>query len=346
MRKGKVSLGIIVAIVSMSGQVLAKEIRSDDGKVTIRYDLAHLNHSVANGLGVTHDDGPYNFLSQPDNGATLSDWGNLFEGEVVIPYTLMIFGREYHPFFRFGHEKVDADVHELRSVTNWSTNGNFIDLLPIDGSPASNWYFGLSSPDEKIGVDYSIYEQRNYANIGLETQFNAAESLRFSLYYSRQKTTLQSSVYHPSDPVGTSLKLDEAVKGYSIGPSAQYHIEFGRTGPFSLFATLGAALVYSKGKLDADQSAQGTQWHVEDSRHDIGIHADAQLGVNYHFGKNLVLSLFGGAGYRNDVYEIINPRAKEGENINNPSSYHPAPAHLDRVGEQTFHVGARLSYKF
>ncbi len=339
-------IGLMVALLVAGGQVLAEEIQSTDGTVTIRYDLAHLNHSVANGLGVSHDDGPYNFLSQPDNGATLSDWGNLFEGEVVIPYTLMIFGREYHPFVRFGHEKVDADVHELRGVTNWSTNGNYIDLLPIDGSPADAWYFDLNSPDEKIGVDYSIDEQRNYGNIGLETRLNTAESLRFSLYYSRQKTTLESTVFHPSNPVDTSLKLDETVKGYSIGPVVQYHIEFGRTGPFSLFATLGAALVYSKGKLDADQSAQGTQWHVEDSRHDIGIHANAQLGMNYHFGKNLVLSLFGGAGYRNDVYQIINPRAKTGEVTADPSSYHPSPAHLDRVGEQTFHVGTRLSYRF
>lgn len=204
----------------------------------------------------------------------------------------------------------------------------------------------MNNPTDKIGVDYQISEHRNYGNMGLETQINTTESLRFSFYYSRQKTILKSSVFHPSDPVGTSLGLDETVKSYSFGPAAQYHIEFWRTGSVSLFTTMGGALVYSKGELNANQQAQGIQWHVEDRRHDIGIHANAELGLNYYFGKNLLLSVFGGAGYRNDVYEIINPRAKEGEETDNPSSYHPSPAHLDRVGERTFHFGARMSYKF
>ena len=323
------------------------EIRSTDGSVSLRYNLTHYNQEIANGLGVAHDDGPYNYVSQPDDGAQLSDWGNAFEGEAVLPYGLRLFGQEWKPFVLVGHEKTNQHIRELRSLAVWSPNGNFIDILPIDGSPADIWYFGVGTPTDKIGEEYRIRQWRSYGNLGIQRALNEGKSLRFSLYYAQHKTTLESEVYDPNDYANSVLGLHERIKGYSFGPAAEFRIDYPAMEKLTLFARFSTALLYSHAELNADQySFNGGAWHVEDSRHDIAVHGDLELGLRYRITPKLSLNLSGAAGYRNDAYRIVNPRAKMGENINDPASYHPAPAHLDRVGEQTFHFGASLTYRF
>ncbi|WP_457608558.1 hypothetical protein [Nitratifractor sp.] len=349
MKRSKVKVGLVgllglpILLMGAGGS----EIRSSDGSVTLRYNLTHYSQEVANGLGVSHDDGPYMFQSQVDEGGDLSKWGDAFEVDVVLPYAVGLRGTVWMPFFVIGHERVDQHTSRSKPLDVWSGNGNFIDMLPIDGSPAGNWYFGVAAPTDPVAVDYQVKQWRNYGNLGLQRALGEGKSLRFSLYYARQKTTLESEVYDPNDRAGTVLGLDEQIKGYSFGPAAEFRIDYPAMERLTLFARFSAALLYSHAKLDANQYAyDGTTWHVEDSRHDTAIHGTLELGLQYRFTPKLSFNLSAGAAYRNDAYRIVHPRAKEGEETDDPTSYHPGPAHLDRVGEQTFHFGASLTYRF
>ncbi len=332
--------GVILLTVGL----LAEMVQSSDAQFQLQYGKIHINSEVANGLGAVHDDGPYLFVAQPDKGASLSDWGNFYEFKLLVPYEVSLFSRSFQPYMKARYEKVSAHSDQLVKPFGWSNNGNFIDFLPIDGSTSPS-FFGLNTPDDQYGIRYDIDQRRVSANIGLSTRLNPHERLEFSLYYSRHRTKLKSSIYYPNDPLYSS-NLDEKITGYSIGPSIGYAVETEIAHSMSLYGTANFSLLYTHAKLDAKQLIVTETYAVRDSDHAWTIQSDVELGLNYYLTKKAVLSFYGKAGWRGDHYRIVNPRSGPGLYADNSASYHPDPAHLERKGEKTFAFGVKFSYRF
>jgi hypothetical protein len=84
------------------------------------------------------------------------------------------------------------------------------------------------------------------------------------------------------------------------------------------------------------------QFSANDRQETFAGLVDGQVGFEVAFGPNATISIFGGAAWRNDVFEIVNPIT--GVNDTNAGPY--VAAHLQQTDLIEYSVGGELAFNF
>jgi len=149
-----------------------------------------------------------------------------------------------------------------------------------------------------------------------------------SFYFSGGEAELSAEITD-----GVSLvELDEDITFISFGPQISWATDWKINQQWSVGASASFAALFSHGELTANQAGgPGPDLEVEDNADNFAILADISVSANYRINENQLLGIKAGIRYRNDVYEIINPRSGSGLDASDPASYNPSSAHIDRT---------------
>lgn len=299
-----------------------------DSLFSVYFGGTYLSQPVVNGLGAVIDDGPYDFIAQPDNGFDLSGLG--------IVGGLEFWGRLYlGAEFTWAGDSA-ASVLELPA----GPPTPYLDTLPIDGS---------TSPGAIVsggGAAIDVTSDANFIRFSKSLGYvlpTTGPRVAIGLYGSFSRLDFNAQF---AEQGGTDyMLLDETVRAYSVGPMVALRQEF-QLGPnASAYLQGRAAILYSHGALDAYQEASniGTPLTVTDTHSNLAGLVEMRVGVDLMTAGNATIGLFAGASVRNDTYRIVNPRSGPGLNASNPASYNPGPAHILPTWQWGANVGITLS---
>lgn len=330
-------LGALVCSSAFAADQQAAIVETTNSVFSVRLGAAYIDMDVANGLGMAIDQADFTFIAQPDNGADISAIGGELSGDY------------WGPGFGLGDIFLGASILGVSdnnsSVVTLSAVGQFLDVLPIDGSRSRGAILFGSGAQANISTSADFYRIAASAGYALPWVSEGTKlAVGFYSGYSRLNFNAETSALG----MGSSpYRLSEDVKTFSVGPMVALQKTVALTDAVEGFLEGQAALLYARGKFDASQLA----WNIppillSDHENDIAGMVEARAGVSVVSFGGGKLSVFGGLGVRNDAYEIVNPRSAPGLDADNPASYNPGPAHIEQTVQFSASIGARFAMQF
>lgn len=308
---------------------------------------AYFDMDAVNGLGAAIDDVAFVFIRQPDSGFDFSSLG--VKGAVGVVQPIKDTDKRIIARVDAAHVKDDDNL----SVT--LTGGEFLDILPIDGTVSPGEIASAGASGTASGsVDGRFYRVGALMGVGKAFDNDKRHALvGIGLYGTLGQLKIESrmdAVLRGVIPAGF-ISLDEKSKIWAVGPVLMGEVAL----PVSdhVAFTLGGRVggLYSSGRLSAVQSAKslgGTPFSYSAGDKDSGFAYMGELkaGFDFKVSDSVTLSLFGSGEGRNDYYKIKNPRSGPGLDANNAASYHPGPARLDQDVQFIASVGAAAKIAF
>lgn len=318
---------------------------------------------VANNLGVVVTDyQDFTVLGYPDDGHKIDAWGVTGDAEVWIPFQssgYVIGGLE-------GAWVEDNDSFKAGIAGEFSgVQADLLRLLPLDGGQGDHYICGASMFGQCLldgSANSQFYRAGGFAGVGTDAGTNGRIGIGGYVAYSSldfdSSYVVTDVIADAGGNIGASVGLDEHVTTWSDGPIIAGETRHALSPGVGVFLKGRLAALYANGDLDARQATQDLnspnatpdpQLSVSDNEHAFAGLAEAEVGVDVMASQNLMLSIFGGASWRNDVFRIENPSPELGVDINCPSvqpcegpAYDGVAAHLVQTDLITYTVGGAI----
>lgn len=280
-----------------------------------------------NGFGGSIDDGPYNFLSQPDEAYSFKGAG--FGGSLTLGLNLGEL--EIAPL---GLSRVAATLRGY-SVSDSDSRaygyGNYYDVIRVDGTGAIWTYsnsgvFQVSAEAEQIAGDLMVYWD------------DGASGLSFGAGL----TGGYSAVTYEAAQVGDSLRTVEKARTNFVGPQVSLDYALPLAERTTLYLGAKVAGLYMDGDLDA-RNTYGSYDLAKITDSENWFAAEGTLSVGLEFGLwGPVVARVGAEGsYLTAAPQIVNPQAGPGDVIDSTQF---RPAHLDQDGAFSGQVMLSISF--
>lgn len=224
-----------------------------------------------------------------------------------------------------------------------TTDENF-SILPINGGNPRNFpkaIAGVAINPVELSSSGEFYRVSTLVGIGSdltsETKFGVGAYIGYS---ELQVDALYSTALFPV-PLNS---LDQTVKTSSTGLVLLGESRHQLMPSVGVFFKGRAAALYADGRLDAAQGAFGEAAPLlaGDSQSAFAGLLEGEIGFDVAFGPKATISIVGGAAWRNDVFEIVNPLS--GTDNTNLGPY--VAAHLEQTDLIEYSVGGELAVNF
>jgi hypothetical protein len=309
------------------------------GMFGIGGEATYLNFDVTNGFATAIGSAGGAFIRQAEGGTDFDDIGGGGNMHVLVPLNDGPLGIDaFHLVFGGDAASSDGD-----SGTIQIGPGEFLHLLPIDGGivPAAINLPGTTTYDSVTDF-YRIYGAPTLGwNQGSLT-LKVGPLVEFKTYDLDVDFTNITGLGAPGFET-----LDETVDVWSAGPMLAAIMSVPLGSHFSGFLGGQGAALWASGHLDAHQHLNFANGFAtlsrdqSDSADDLAFMGRGVAGVSVTAGR-VVGSLYGAAEWRNDMYEIVNPRSGPGMNAFTTSF---SPAHLEQTGMWSLSIGLKGSIK-
>ncbi|MEM6616903.1 MAG: hypothetical protein AAF619_10260 [Pseudomonadota bacterium] len=310
-------------------------------KVMLEVAATYFDQEVKNGFGASINTAGFDFIRQPDSGIDIENWGLTGALEAWAPVNVPTIGE----VFLIGRVEA-AFVEDDLSSTVTLEAGEFFDTLPIDGAVSPGAITSGAGTTLNLDVDVDYRRFGGFAGVGREIP-GADVKIGLGVYAAISQLDLSSEFQDDGVPTNF-IRLDETVDTFTIGPMLVGEANVDINQYLGAFVSGRAAVVYAHGDLDADQEASNlaVDISVDDTDSGAAVILGIKTGLTVSPTEQLSLSLFGGLDWRNDVYEIVNPRSGPGLTANDAASYAPEAAHIDQIGQFAASVGVRAELRF
>jgi hypothetical protein len=291
-------------------------------------EASYFDFDAANGFASAIDAGSFLFIRQAENGFEFDALGSGGNMHALVPLNDAFLGVDNFHFVFGGNFASDGG-----STTIATGATEFLDTLPITGaiSPGAIGGAGFTAA-LKTNVDfYRLYAAPTFGwGFGAITA-NFGPQIEFKKY----------SLDADFTSIGF-MNLDEDVEVWSAGPTLAVMAKAPLFSGVEGFVGGQGSLLWTSGNLDAKQQASNiAQVSVSDSAEDLAFMGRGVAGISVGTGR-FSGSLYGSAEWRNDMYEIVNPRSGPGVDANAVTF---TPVHLDQTDMWVLSIGARVSVK-
>jgi hypothetical protein len=270
-------------------------------QATVTFSLAatYFDMDVTNGLAAAIFDTSGAFLRQPDDGFSFDTWGITGGIEAWIPAN----GAGY----LIGGLEGAWVEDDISSVNSYPATERLVGLRLGDTALT----IGTSANDP---IDFSasseFYRVAGLAGWGADVA--TGTKIGVGAYVAYSELDLDAA-YRNVNVIERFSQIDETVKTWSGGLALLGETRREVMPGVGVFFKGRAAALYANGDLDASQNI-GDRFFpsADDSAEAFAGLAEGQVGFDFALGRAAKISVFGGASWRNDVFEILNPRAGPG----------------------------------
>ncbi len=327
--------------------------------VSLKFKRVYTEVNLGNGLGAVNNTNEFLFVSQVDSGVTPNEWGEAYELNFDNLHHFTLADEDYSIGAAFGMELFESKESSSRSLTKGEgegiTNG-YIDILPINGevSPGAVFSFpGTGSANYRYEAEF----RRLYMDLSATREINPNFKISGSLYSSLSKLTLDSDVFSPSeiDDRGR-ISLDQRVDSYSLGPSVRLQTNRQIDEKFHVFLDAKVGILFSYGKMEATQESVSEEdpepdgvaglRKTDDRSEDFAIFCGLESGLIFQINESSGVTVSVGAEYRNDSYEIINPRSSVGTEVDDPAFFGGTSSYVEQVDQVNLYGGIEYTHVF
>ena len=341
-----------IACLLTAPLIVAAEDSQQQLEVSLKFKSIYTDTDVANGLGSVNNVNTFLFVSQSDNGATLDEWGEALELNFDNLHHFTFADDDYSVGAAFGAELFESKVRSNKSlpIGPGATNG-YVDTLPIDGSISPGAIFSFTGSGAAKNR-YTVESRRIYTDVRVTKEINSNFRISGSLYSSLSKLTLESGVFDPNDDLNDNpdrITLDQRVDSYSLGPFIILQTNYQINEKMHVFLDTKAGILFSHGKVKANQESVGNVpgiYKTDDKSDDVAGFGSLECGLVFQINDSSAVSVSGGAEYRNDSYEIINPRSSDGIDANDPSSFGNKSSYIEQVDQINLYGGIEYTHRF
>jgi len=311
-----------------------KENAPADHQAIVTFSLAatYFDMDAANGFAAGIFSGG-SLVGNAGDGFSFDTWGITGDIETWIPTnaSLYIIG---------GLEGAWVEGDQNSEVAT----ANDLSILPIDGGDPGKFaptLGGALGPFE-ISSSGEFYRVGGLAGIG--TEVSDGTKVGVGAYVAYSELDLDAHYSAPAFPAEINT-LDETVKTWSAGLAVLGESRREVMRGIGVFFKGRAAALYANGELDAGQNGVlfGTPLSADDRQEKFAGLVEGQAGFDIAIGPNATVSIFGGAAWRNDVFEIVNPLT--GSGITDNQAPFP-PAHLEQTDLIEYSAGGKVAFKF
>lgn len=291
--------------------------------VTFSFAATYFDMDATNGLAAgifPNTDG--GFLGQAENGFSFETWGISGGIEAWIPTSAS-------HYFVGALEGAWVDQDQNFEGTN---NDQFA-VLPIngEGNPAvigAPLTFGTSSSGEFLRV-------AGLTGIATDVTVGTKAGVGAYVAYSELNLDVLRTI---SIFTGEFGSLDETVKTWSAGLAVFGESRRNLMPGVGVFFKGRAAALYANGELNGFTAPLS----ANDRQEKFAGLIDGPVGFDFAIGANATVSVFGGAAWRDDVFEIVNPITGTSNTTTGPFP----PAHLEQTDLIEYSAGGKVQLTF
>ncbi|MCG8649671.1 MAG: hypothetical protein MI861_07550, partial [Pirellulales bacterium] len=247
-------------------------------------------------------------------------------------------------YFIGGLEGAWVEEDQSSEIVMGDDPTEFVNPLLIDGGNAE---FSIANPLESVEVSADAQFYRVAGLAGLGTNVANGTKVGVGAYVAYSELDLDAG-YLNLDNTDLFSQIDETVETWSGGLMVLGESRHEVMPGFGVFVKGRAAALYANGELDGSQRGFNGSGpfsnSVDDSQDEFAGLVEGQIGLDVAVGPNATISIFGGAGWRNDVFEIVNPRAGPGDFVfgGNPTQFDPA--HLKQTDLIEYSAGGEIAF--
>ncbi len=340
-RAGRMATFVII-IAGLSAPARAQDLVDPIyyGMFGIGGEATYLNFDVTNGFATAIGAaGLGTFIRQAEGGTDFDDIGGGGNMHVLVPLRDGPLGIDaFH--LVFGGDAASSDGG---SGTIQIGAGEFLHLLPVNGGAAPTAINTPGITDYDSNTDFHRFYGAptlgwNQGSLTLKV----GPLVEFKTYDLDVDFTNITGLSAPGFEA-----LDEKVDVWSAGPMLAAIMSVPLGGNFSGFLGGQGAVLRASGHLDAHQDLNIAGGFATLSRDqsdraaDVAFMGRGVAGVSVAAGR-FVGSLYGAAEWRNDMYEIVNPRSGPGVDAFTANF---APAHLEQTDMWSLSIGLKASIK-
>jgi hypothetical protein len=301
-------------------------------QATVTFSLAatHFDMDVTNGLAAAiFDANSGAFLRPADDGFRFDTWGVTGNIEAWMP--------AHGSAYLIGGLEGAWVEDDMSAVITYADTERLLALrfgdtaLTIGTSPGDPIDFSASS---------EFYRVAGLAGWGA----NVATGTKIGVgaYVAYSELDLDAA-YRNMNVIERFSQLDETVKTWSGGVALLVESRRELTSVIGVFFKGRAAALYANGDLDANQNIGDRYFpSADDSAEAFAGLAEGQVGFDFALGSHTTLSVFGGAAWRNDVFEIVNPSAVPGDLQDVVYGY----PHLEQTDLIEYSAGGKVELTF
>jgi hypothetical protein len=338
----------LIGLAFLPGAALAQSGAIDPeeyGMFGISGEATWYNFRAANGLTLEIDDNP-NFVRQAEDGFEFGDWGGGGTAHLVLPLPEGPFGIDVvHLVFGGGAASSDSDEVIQTGA------GEVVGVLPIAGGPASAFF--MTDTNSTASGDAEV-DFRRFFGAPTVGWIGGNVTVKLGPLVEAKAYDLDADILTTTGAfAGARVRLDESVDVWSAGPMAAAMVNVPFNQHFGGFLGGQAAALYADGHLSGRQDfirfnglpgcspQPNCPYTASDEASDLAFMGRAVAGLSATSGR-LTGSIFGAAEWRNDMYEIVNPRAAPGQDV---TTTNYQAAHLEQTDMWNLSVGLKASIK-
>ncbi len=316
----------------------AVDITENNGK-ELKFGVTIPNLKISNSIGLTVDDGAFNFFSHGDDGDVIID-----EPSVSLSHE-----GKFDITFITGSQKENFDFQ-----TSNEGNNDLLDLIPVSGvvsQGAIEFNEGLvtivTESDLSVLTFNHLWDLSELNLNGnellqqLDSQFETRLGFRSNIsHYS------SGWIYDPITVAGTSSS-SESVSVFSVGPMLRLESYQGSLNENTdVYYKADISALLSKENMDAEQNfTNSVTFTADDDRVTVAGIINLAIGMNNQLKSGAVISLSGSIDIRNDLPFISKPICTTGMDCNSAEYAAQAEAaHLDT--HITVSPSVNLSYMY
>ena len=279
---------------------------------------------------------PAPFIRQPDDGFSFESWGITGDIEAWLPTAAT-------GYFVGGLEGAWVEDDQSSEIVMGTGPLEFLDPLPISGGEGLD-LVALGPDPVEVSADSQFYRVAGLAGLG--TNVANGTKVGVGAYVAYSELDLDARYQNLTVDEQFS-QIDETVETWSGGLALLGESRHEVMPGFGVFIKGRAAALYANGELDASQNGNTIDGpfsrSVDNSQDEFAGLVEGQFGLDVAIGPNAKISIFGGASWRNDVFEIVNPRAGLDDALTTTTF---AAAHLEQTDLIEYSAGGEIEFNW